>query len=652
MITILLTMAATLPADDRLIVRADAFEGRPFDAPVSLSVLDEPVQSFLSPRAPAELLNRAPGTLVQSGSGREHLTALRSPVLTSGAGAGSFLFLQDGVPLRAPGFANVNGLFHAGFPFAEQVEVLRGPGDVGYGSNALHGAINVITPEPAGTGSTLTASVGSFDRARGILQSNNERAALGLSVLDDGGYRDDSGALELKAHTAVTIGEGTFRLALHHLEQETAGFVIGEDAFEDDALRRSNPNPEAFRDVRHGLMAFEQPFAVGSWTGTVTPFARWTDMEFLQHFLPGDALEENEHTSIGVQSLAFRNLGAGGELALGFDADLTEGSLREFQSEPTVFSFVQGLHYDYEVVARELAPFAKLSWPLSTRWQAEAGLRLTHTHYDYDNKTTADTVGRFQRPADRSDDFSVLTGKASLGYALETGGTLFLAGARGARPPQTTELYRLQTNQDVTDIEPETLDSIELGWRWAGAQSSLALTAFAMEKRNVFFRDADGFNVTDGETTHVGVEAEMGWAVADSLRLDASATYAEHRYAFDREVDNSSEVITDGDVIDTAPKTLASARLLWTPGEVWRLEAAATHVGSYPMNAAGTVTYDGHNLLDLRIGRDLGPAVTGTFIVRNALDERYARRADFAFGNERFFPGEERAVEFVLSAKF
>jgi outer membrane receptor protein involved in Fe transport len=77
-----------------------------------------------------------------------------------------------------------------------------------------------------------------------------------------------------------------------------------------------------------------------------------------------------------------------------------------------------------------------------------------------------------------------------------------------------------------------------------------------------------------------------------------------------------------------------------------------SHVGRYAMNAANTVFYDGHEVVDLRLGRDLTNDVAATLIVRNLLDERYARRADFAFGNQRFFPGEERAFELVLAARF
>ena len=43
-------------------------------------------------------------------SGQEHLIAIRSPVLTGGAGQGSFLILENGVPTRSPAFGNVNSL--------------------------------------------------------------------------------------------------------------------------------------------------------------------------------------------------------------------------------------------------------------------------------------------------------------------------------------------------------------------------------------------------------------------------------------------------------------------------------------------------------------------------------------------------------------
>src|SRR5690606_27458909 len=60
---------------------------------------------------PNELFTRVPGAWISRGSGQEHLTAIRSPVLTGAGACGAFLYLEDGIPVRPAGFCNVNQLF-------------------------------------------------------------------------------------------------------------------------------------------------------------------------------------------------------------------------------------------------------------------------------------------------------------------------------------------------------------------------------------------------------------------------------------------------------------------------------------------------------------------------------------------------------------
>ena len=66
---------------------------------------------LIRPDHVTEVLNRISGVNIQRGNGQEHLTSIRSPVLTGGSVAGSFLYLEDGIPLRASGVAHVNGTF-------------------------------------------------------------------------------------------------------------------------------------------------------------------------------------------------------------------------------------------------------------------------------------------------------------------------------------------------------------------------------------------------------------------------------------------------------------------------------------------------------------------------------------------------------------
>ena len=51
-----------------------------------------------------EALVRVPGVWISRGSGHEHLTAIRSAVLTGAGACGAFLYLEDGLPIRPAGF--------------------------------------------------------------------------------------------------------------------------------------------------------------------------------------------------------------------------------------------------------------------------------------------------------------------------------------------------------------------------------------------------------------------------------------------------------------------------------------------------------------------------------------------------------------------
>jgi len=305
------------------------------------------------------------------------------------------------------------------------------------------------------------------------------------------------------------------------------------------------------------------------------------------------------------------------------------------------------LHYDYQVDAAVLAGFVQARHAVTPALSVDGGVRLEETRYDYDNAAPDGAVGRYLRPADRTDTFTTVTPNIGLTYRASETVQLFARAARGVRAPQTAELYRLQPRQEIDGIEPEELDSLEAGLRWRLAdRGRLELVGFVMEKRNVFFRDADGFNVTDGASDHHGIELDAGLELTDTLSLAASATWAVHEYAFDRPVSRGSETIVDGARLDTAPEWLWNARVLWEPRPEADLEAEWVHVGEYFADAANTADYEGHDLVNLRATYSVSSGVEAFTAVRNVFDTRYAERADFAFGGYRYFPGEPRSVSF------
>ena len=147
---------------------------------------------------PKEIFNTSAGSWISRGSGQESLISLRSPVLTGSGACGSFLILEDGLPIRPAGFCNVNNLFEVSLNLASNIEILKGPSSARFGGNALHGAINIETLRVDGTNYLKTEinNEESFKSTFAYQESKNW--TLGISLGSNKGFRDDSGYDEQK----------------------------------------------------------------------------------------------------------------------------------------------------------------------------------------------------------------------------------------------------------------------------------------------------------------------------------------------------------------------------------------------------------------------------------------------------------------------
>jgi len=628
-----------------------------------------------------ELGVQAAGTWISRGSGQEHLTAIRSPVLTGPGACGAFLTLEDSIPTRPTGFCNVNQLFEIPTEMARAVEVIRGPANALYGSNGLHGTINFLMPEPGiDPGWKASGEIGPDEFYRGKLGWGG---ALGKSDMTFGlladtydGWRDDSGYAQQKGFVRLIrplkSGDLEFGFTATNLDQETAGFIEGQDAiasigdkyaYKDPVLRTSNPNPEAFRDADSQRFYMRwAPSADGtSSRSDLRVFLRRSEMAFLQHFLPGQPLEENGQISGGLMWYHQGPVGKASALTTGLDLEYMDGFLKQTQEGPGFGPFPQGKHYDYDVTSVMAAPYVQIEVPLNADWEFMFGLRLEYLRYDYDNNmvdgnTTDDGITpcmnsmsmpidcRYSRPADRTDDFLNLAPNVGLLYRINDSMSTSMSLSRGFRAPQATELYRLQAGQSVSDLDSETIDSLEVAYRWQTPAHLIEATAFAMKKDNFIFQDANRFNISDGKTKHWGMELQALLSFENGIYGGVVGTWARHTYDFFR--DNgpaSSETITPGNDVDTAPRTLGSARLGYDRA-IGLAELEFVHFGSYYLDAANAHQYSGHNLLNFRLIWRFRENWTAALRVNNLTDELYADRADYAFGDYRFFPGRGREL--------
>ena len=666
----------TQPQD--IVVTATREKRSAFQTPASISRVDDQAIRAVDAKHQADLLNRNAGVYIQRGSGAESLTAIRSPVLTGAGACGAYLVAEDSLPIRPTGFCNLNEMFELNYEQAGQIEVLRGPGSSMFGASAVHGVINLITPTVRSLpGFALGVEGGSDSFKRISLAASHESddAARGFGIYGVAtrapGWRDSSGVDEAKLNLLgdLDVGGGHLRLraAGSVLNQETAGFVTGYNSYLDEDLARTNPNPDSFRDASSARVSahFEHADVFGEHSSLeLAGIYRRSRMDFLQHFLIGQPLEHNAQTSFMLSGIAAKPFGAL-DARLALDAEIAGSELTEFQPDiardgtPGANAIrPAGFHYNYSVDSWTVGATLALEYHFSSALTATAALRADSTNYDYTNhmltgNTRADGTlcgaggCLFSRPADRADRFNNLSPSFTLAWHPAASHLLYMNLATGFRPPETTELYRLQRQQTEADLESENLDSLEIGWKYSAGRYSAAAALYAMEKDNLILRETNGFNVGNGSTSHRGVEYEVRRNGAFAT-VSLSGTYARHEYAFTRAVEGGENII-DGNDIDTAPRNLHSLSIDVDVGALGGLDGLhaavdANYVDRYYLDAANTASYPGHIVANARVIWQSSSGFDVALRVDNLFDKRYADRADFAFGNYRYFPARGRAL--------
>lgn len=622
----------------------------------NLSHIDNASLALVAHEHVSQALVRVPGGWISRGNGQEHLTAIRSPVLTGAGGCGAFYMAQDGVSLRAPGFCNANQLFDVNSEQAQSIEVLRGPASTLYGSNAVHGVVNILTPNPLDKNeSTFGLTFGPHDYMRGDLTVSGQKGDHGFMVYgngtSDGGYKDDSGFDQQKVNFIHQYQDDNLTIknviATTNLNQETAGFITGEEAYKDKGLKRKNPNPEAFRDNKT-FRAYSQIALTleNNMRFSVTPYVRWAETTFLQHFLPWKSLEENEQESVGFQS-QLEVVNEQMTLLVGLDADVTKGSLLETQAEAFSTTIPAGEHYNYNVDAKVYSPFAKAIWRATERLQLSAGYRYEYSEFDYHNKLSdgsacGDGVEncRFTRPASQKVDYHESSYQLGANYQLTPSHRIYGQFSTGYRAPQATELFRLQAGQTIADLQAEQIKSIEVGVRGQAGSLFYDVNLFSMDKDNFIFQDTSRQNISNGRTSHHGIEFAASYQLPNNFYLKGNGTVANHKYDASLTL---SRVDINGNEIDTAPQHMGSMQLGWQEnGKLAELEWV--HLGNYFLNPENTAEYAGHNLLNLRTKIAINNQLSVSVRLLNITDEDYAERADFGFGSYRYFVGEPRSV--------
>ena len=154
----------------------------------SITLLDTRAIALRQLPAVADLLATTPGISLTRNGGAGQTTAIR----IRGAEDAQTLVLIDGVRVNDPG-APAGAFDFATLLTANiaQIEILRGPNSVPWGSQAIGGVVNIVTSAPTETFSaTLRGEVGSHDR-RQLIGRISGRSGIVSASFGAGWLRDD-----------------------------------------------------------------------------------------------------------------------------------------------------------------------------------------------------------------------------------------------------------------------------------------------------------------------------------------------------------------------------------------------------------------------------------------------------------------------------
>ncbi len=653
------------------------------ETPASIGAISPDSIRQTAPLHPGQLLGQVPGVAVAVTNGEGHTTAIRQPFTTSPV----YLFLEDGIPIRATGFFNHNALYEVNIPMAGGIEVVRGPGTALYGSDAIGGIVNILSRAPSGQSElALSGELGAFGTRRLMLSGGHAvsegafRADLNVTHTDGWrdrtGYDRQSGNFRLDRRVGAN---GTVKaiVGVSKIDQETGANSALPFADYRDHPTRNNLSI-AYRKVSAARISVEYAQTLGTGLLSFTPYFRDNSMELNGTFnLSSDPrIEVGHNVSYGVLAKWRKDLPAfRTRFITGVDFDHSPGSRREDNllvtrsgsGANTVYSaFTRGTRiYDYHVTFQSASPYGHLEFSPTRALRVTAGLRYDSLSYEMRNHLPAGPVQAsvlgatryYGQVAQDSSDFARLSPKLGATYALGGGAHLFASYNQGFRAPSEGQLYRAGNDASAVNavakaglllgLRPIKAEQMEVGLRGTVANWSYDFVAYDLVKRDDLVSQRDlatniSTNVNAGKTGHRGFEAGLGVALGRQLRLDTALSYARHRYL------NwvTATANFSGREIESAPRVLANTRLTWVPNGRTMAQVEWIRIGSYWLEAGNSAVfgkYPGHDLLNLRASFAFSRHWSAFGRVINALDRRFADSASVSSNTPVFSPGLPRA---------
>ena len=530
----------------------------------------------------------------------------------------------------------------------EEVEVVRGPGSVAYGSDAFGGIIRARTrmPDPQGTAGlrwNATAGTGldqlgaAADVTTGLLGGG---LLIGAHYREYGDYKSPEGTVANSGAVLAGFRAGWQAAVLGgvaHIGWRTdEAKDVGKPAPDTDVRRVFYPREESGRLS----LGFERP-GPGAWSRLSISIG-WDDYSltlakdrFATESAPRDLSESRvDANDFSVRADAERGLGDW-RMVIGTEISGRYGL--EAVNQYTTFDDSGGELESVREISIEDASGADLGGFLSLRrafgrWRVDFGLRG-------DGVWSRNRGGFF---GNRNTFNSAISGFAAVGVELASHLELTGQVARGFRDPLLSDrYYRGETGRGFItgnpDLEPETSRQFDVALRYTPDGATVGLYVYRYRIFDLIerFRVGDNFFFRNrGESEITGLEIEASFALGGGLEIQCGAQVLR------------GEVAEDGSPTDgvPAPGLFVVARGDPANRWWWMLRGAVYARDDRPGPTEQVVP--GYGVIDAGAGYTVTDWLEVSLLGRNLLD-----RSHLASSDEDAVLAPGRSLQLVLRGR-